>query len=254
MSIMSKRKIIKIIENEKLKIESPIILEGFPDIGLVGTISLSYIIQNLNFKEVGYIDSEYFPPIVSISKEGIKDLIRIYNKDNLIAIFSEMPISTNLLRPLAQNIAEWATEKNAKLFISLGGIPEPRRIDIDKPKIFLVSNNPNIFEKIDINGAEILEEGYIVGLKALLLKETRKRSIDMISILAQSHYNYPDPGAAAEVISFTSNLLKFKIDLKPLLESAEEVRIKMKDLMKRTETTFSSQQKSRELELPPVYL
>ena len=247
-------KIIKIIENEKIEDKSPIILEGFPDVGLVGTISLSYIIQNLNFKEIGYIDSDYFPPIVSISKEGLKELIRIYNKDNIIAIFSEMPIPTRLLRPLARSIVEWAKEKNTKLFISLGGIPEPRRIDIDKPKIFLVANNPNIFKKIDINEAEILEEGYIVGLKALLLKETRKKDIDMISALAQSHYNYPDPGAAVEVTSFISSLLKFKIDLKPLIESAEEVRIKMKDLMRRTETTLTSQQKSRELELPPVYL
>ncbi len=78
-----------------------------------------------------------------------------------------------------------------------------------------------------------------------------RRGLEVLILLAQSHLNYPDPGAAAQLLNKLSRLVNEKIDVKPLLESEEMVRLQLRDLMRRTAEAMV--QKSREMELPPVY-
>ena len=42
------------------------LIEGFPGIGLVGPMTISYMIDKLKMEYCGYIDSDKFPPIISI--------------------------------------------------------------------------------------------------------------------------------------------------------------------------------------------
>ena len=39
-------------------------LNGLPDVGLVGLIATSHIIGELDLNEVAYMDSDFLPPIV----------------------------------------------------------------------------------------------------------------------------------------------------------------------------------------------
>ena len=50
----------------KPKLKSPVLVEGFPGLGLVGTISASYLIEKLKMEPLGYIISEKFPPIAAV--------------------------------------------------------------------------------------------------------------------------------------------------------------------------------------------
>jgi predicted ATP-grasp superfamily ATP-dependent carboligase len=76
----------------------------------------------------------------------------------------------------------------------------------------------------------------------------------VISLLAQSFSDYPDPGAAAAVVESLSKITGKKIDTKALLESAEDIRVKTRDLMKQTGRTMQEMGKAREYEIPPLYM
>ncbi len=115
--------LVSIVEVKPIVGRDLIILEGFPDVGLVGAIAASYLVDKLGFEEVGYIDAELLPPIISVRNERIKELIRIYLKDNLVAIVSDVPIPPAAIKPMGQRIVEWAKEKGAKLILSLSGLP-----------------------------------------------------------------------------------------------------------------------------------
>jgi uncharacterized protein len=67
-------------------------LIGVPGIGLVGVIASSYIARTLNMKEVGYLESDLFPPIIVVHKGNPKPPIRIYNSDDLAIITAEIPL------------------------------------------------------------------------------------------------------------------------------------------------------------------
>lgn len=56
------------MELKPVDIKAPSILIGLPDVGLVGTIAVSYLIDKLKMKEIGYIDSSRFPPLIIIKE------------------------------------------------------------------------------------------------------------------------------------------------------------------------------------------
>ena len=246
---------VEIVEVEPIEGEEFIIIEGFPDVGLVGSIAASFIADRLGMKEVGYMDVEALPPIISVRDGRILELIRIYRKDNLLAILSDVPVPASIVKPFSRELMNWIESKKPKLLISLTGIPEPNRLNIDKPKVYLLASNAELARKLhEATGIDMFKDGFIAGIKGMLIKEGARRKIDTILVSAQSHFNYPDPGSAAEVVKYLSKILHIELDVKPLLESAEELKLRLRDLMRRTSRMMQGVQKSRELELPPVYL
>ncbi len=247
--------IISIVEVKPIEGKDLIFIEGFPDVGLVGTIAASYLIDKLGLEEVGYIDADLLPPIISVRDERIKELIRIYHGGNVVAIISDVPIPPAMIKPLGQSLVSWVKSKGGKLLLSLSGLPEPNRLDIDKPQIFVLGSRPEITEMLlKMDGANKFKDGFIAGIKGILLREAARIGLDAAIILAQAHYNYPDPGAAGQLVTYLSKILQVDVDVKPLLESAEELKLRLRDLMRRTDRMMQGVQKSKELELPPVYL
>ncbi|MEM4312020.1 MAG: PAC2 family protein [Nitrososphaerales archaeon] len=232
-----------------------ILLEGFPDVGLVGFISVSYMIEKLEMKEIGYIDSELLPPLVVINDSKVRNIIRLYHKDDIAALISEIPIPLPLIRPLGNSLIDWCKGKEIKEVISISGIAEPNRLDIDVPKVLAIASNKDFLDYLTHKiGIEKFDEGYLTGFKAELLKEGAKRNFNVALLLAQAHFNYPDPGAAAQMILSLSKLFDRKIDVTPLLKSAEMLKVQMRDLMRRTNENLIRLQKSKEMEVPPVYV
>ena len=246
---------LEIVEDKPIKEEGLVIVEGFPDVGLVGAIATSYLIDKLQLEEIGYIDAEVLPPIISVKEERIRELIRIYKGGKVVAIISDIPLPVSLVKPLGYRLMSWAKSKNPDLFLSLSGLPEPNRLNIEKSKIFVLGSTPEVTERLmQVDGVSRFKDGFITGIKGILLKEGVRMNVNAAIILAQAHYNYPDPGAAAQIVNYLSRLLNIDIDVKPLLERAEELKLRLRDLMRRTDQMMQGVQKSKELELPPVYL
>ena len=76
------------------------------------------------------------------------------------------------------------------------------------------------------------------------------KNVPSISILAQSFYNYPDPQAAAIALKELSKISDVKVDTSKLLEKGEEIRLKARDMMKRTQQEMKRMQKSQEYDSP----
>ena len=232
-----------------------ILLEGFPDVGLVGVIAVSYLVDKLQLKQVGYIDSDLLPSAVVVHDSQVREIVRIYANDELVTVISEIPLPASLVRPVAESLLAWCEAKKIDSVISLGGLPEPNRLDIESPKVFVVASQKNFGEQmVNKTGAQSLKDGFITGVKAELLREGTRRKHNVALLLAQAHYNYPDPGAAAQVVLSLSKLIGREIDVGPLLESAEEVKIQLRDLMRRTSESMHRTQKGREMEAPSLYV
>jgi uncharacterized protein len=102
-------------------------------------------------------------------------------------------------------------------------------------------------------GIQMLEEGFMVGPHAMILRESLSKGLTNLVLLAQSHSQYPDPGAAASAISAVNKLLKITVDVKKLLSEAEEIRVKTRELMQRTTKSLQGMAKGQEQELPAMY-
>jgi len=245
--------IIKITEKKAVPKE-PVIITGLPDVGLVGVIAASEMVSYLKMEEIAKVESGLLPPIV-VLHEGLPYApVRFFSHDNLVTLVSEIALPSLAVIPISDAIVNWAYAKKAKLVISIGGIAEPNRQDIEKPKVFGAASNKTSLQILEDHGIKILGEGYLVGAYALILRNCAEKNIPSISLLAQSFYNYPDPEAAAAALTELNKILGTNIDTSELLKKGENIRLKARDIMKRTQIEMERMRKSQEYGAPPLYV
>lgn len=240
---------VKIVEKKTVPSEATMVI-GLPDVGLVGLIATSYLISELNLEEIAYLDSDLLPPVVVLHKGLPHAPLRIYGKQNLIAVISELAVPAPAIYPVMRAIVDWGQAKKVERIVSMGGIPVESRQAITEPKVFGAASNQELLDMLSKRGLSILKEGYIVGPQALSMRYSVSKKVSAIAILAQSFYNYPDPQAAAMVLKEFSRIFEIKVDVSKLLEKGEEIRLKARDIMKRTQQEMNRMKKSQEYDLP----
>jgi len=232
--------------------KEPTVLIGLPDIGLVGVIAVSHLVSSLNLPEIGYIKSDILPPI-TVLHEGLPHApIRVFGEGELVTILSETAVPVTAIKPLADLLVNWAISKNASRVVLVSGITEPNRPSIEKPEVFGAASDPDTLKALSSLGVSVMNEGFIVGPHALILQECAERQLSAIVLLSQSFYNLPDPQSAAMIIDVLNKLLDIKVDSSPLVEKGEEIRLKARDVMRRTQTEMERMRKSQELASPLV--
>ena len=227
---------------------------GLPDVGLVGAIAASHIISKLNLEEVAHIESALLPPIIILEKGLPKSPIRIFGGEKLIVLISEIAIPSSIIRPIIGGIIDWAYEKGVREVFTLGGLPVPNRHQLEKLRIFGVASDNLTLKTLTEKEIEIIQRGFLVGPQALILKYCAEKSMHAIALLAESFYNYPDPEASSVVIQALNKIMDMNIDVSELVEKGEEVRLAMRDMMRRTQAELARMRKSHEYDIPGYYI
>ena len=248
---------MRIVEEEGIEYKNPIVIEGLPDVGLVGTIAASFIVEKLNYKEIGHIESDLFPPVMVVHDGKLKNPFRIYSAEDgsVVVVLSEVAVPPKAVYPITTALADWFHKIGTKQpVISVKGLPMKNRMDIEEPEVFAVGNNGAAVAELKDKQMDLLEEGFIAGTYAMMLRECSKRNISAISLLAQCYPVYPDPGAAASAIETLKKFVtSLAIDVGELLANAEEIKLKARDLMQQTALSASEMQKDMEQDMPIMY-
>jgi uncharacterized protein len=242
-------KSVEIVEKKPVPSEATMII-GLPDVGLVGLIATSYLITELKLEEIAYMDSDLLPPVVVLHKGLPHAPLRIYGNQNLIAVISELAVPAPAIYTVMREIVDWGQAKKVKRIVSMGGIPVENRQAITEPQVFGAASNQELLDTLTKKGLSVMNEGYIVGPQALSMRYSISKKVPAIAILAQSFYNYPDPEAAAIALKEFSRIFEVKVDVSKLREKGEEIRLKARDIMKRTQQEMNRMKKSQEYDLP----
>lgn len=240
---------VRIIEKSKVPSGATLVF-GFPDVGLVGVIAASHLIDELNLSEVAYLDSRLLPPLIVLHEGLPHSSIRIFGNDNILLAISEAPIPADVLYPIMDALIDWAKSKNVKMMISLSGIPIQDRQDAKELKAFAAASNVEALKIAQDKSIEVLTEGYMVGPQAIMLQRAANAGTPALALLAQCFNNYPDPEAAAEVLKELGKITGVKVNVAKLLEKGEEIRLRARDVMKRTQEEMSKMKKGQEMDIP----
>ncbi|MCD6538551.1 proteasome assembly chaperone family protein [Candidatus Bathyarchaeota archaeon] len=227
---------------------------GLPDVGLVGTIAASHIISKMKLTEVAYVKSELLPPIIMLEEGLPKAPIRIFGYEKLIVLTSEIAIPSSSIYSIIEALTDWIWKKKVQEAFTLGGLPVPNRYEIEKPKIFGAASNKNLLERLKEKDIQPIKRGFLVGPQALILSFCAEHGIPAIALLAECFHNYPDPEASSIVIQALNRMIDMNIDVSELIEKGEEVRLAMRDMMRRTQAELSRMRKSHEYDIPGYYI
>ncbi|MFX1540531.1 MAG: proteasome assembly chaperone family protein [Promethearchaeota archaeon] len=244
--------IVELVEQPKGKKHAVIAL---PDAGLVGTIAGMHLVQALNLRLIGYIDTEVMPPIAVIHNRKARPPIQLYANDELLLIVSEIPLPAEAMRPVSTAILRYIQELEPKSITALGGsaLPPALRTQIETPDVFAVATTETEYDRVSDHKIKFLDEGIVAGAYAIILLEAQRQKIPVTYVMAQSFLNIPDPGAAAETLKTLATLTGIVIPTDKLIEGAEEVRVRVRDLMNQTTTTMQTSSKEQEFQIPAFY-
>ncbi len=230
-----------LMEYEEFELKHPSFLVlGLPDTGLVGVISANHLVETLGMKEVAGIDvMTLMPPVAVISKGAVRPPLRIYVKDNLMALTAEAPVPPASVHALAKMIVDYAMKRGVDYIVSIVGVASPARINIEKPRVYWIASNEKARKLMEGVEAEGFLNGYLVGPYALILKNAIRARVPNLVLLADAYIEFPDPEAAAEVLNVLSKITGVQVDTKKLLEQAEMIRLRLRGLMKQTKQTMA---------------
>ena len=215
-----------------VKPKSPVIIEGFPGLGFVGTVETEYLIEKLKAKPIGYIWSDKMPPIAAVHHNRLRHIFEIFfvKEKNLVLMHALSGVK-GIEWALADAVIEVAKLLDAKEVISLEGVGSPFGAPLSRT--FYYTNSSATEKKLaKLEGTEKLTEGMIVGVTGALMEKADK--IPATFFFAETHTNLPDSKAASELIKVIDKYIGLKVDPKPLAKEAENVEAKLKELMQKS--------------------
>jgi len=238
--------------------QGSIAVVGLPDVGLVGPIATSHLVRQWDLRSIGYIDSPSMPPVILFHEASPLLPLRIYGgykgNDFILVVHSDVAIPPQSIHGLAAFLTSKLLERGVKRLFLLGGIAVQDRLNIEVPRTYAASIEPEMLDYAKRMGIEPLREGFIGGVYAQILKEGYKKKLGALALLSECFLNYPDPGASASTLQALSKLIGKDVDVKQLIEQEEEIRLKLRELMKRTMETMKGAGKEYEYTIPALYV
>ncbi len=245
-----------VIEKVKVKLKSPVLIEGLPGLGMVGKIAANYLIQELKAKKLAELYSPHFPYYVVVNKKGSVRLLRAEfyfwrnktGKNDLILMTGDSQAQTiEGQYGVSDSILDFAESHSVKMLLTLGGYRQEAK---GKPVVVAVSTKPELLKRASQAGAAVSPAGNpIVGTAGLLLGLAELRNIDALCLLGETRGYLPDPKAAQSILEVLQEALDIKFDLSGLdkeIAKSEEIMKKMKKIEKQRETYARKMRKVEE--------
>jgi uncharacterized protein len=244
---------MEIIEYKKTDLSNSLLVVAFPTVGLISSIAGHFIIDNLKLTEIGTIVSKEFMPATVIHKSKPSPPVRIYagerkcgadgKCEQLAVIISEFMPPYNIIKPLADNILDWAQKKGCKALVALEGTHAlGQKKDM---KVWGVCSNQEMKKQLNNFKIDRTVEGMITGVNGVLLYEGVLKKQNVMCLLSEAHSNFPDSRAAANLLKKLDIMLpEIKIDPKPLIKEAEDIEKRIR--------TYMEQSKPTAPQLPPI--
>ena len=224
--------------------EDNTIILGFAGIGLLGPIVANQLIEQISdIKEIGFLVSDFLPPISVFYQGVLKHPFRIlYSPShNIIVGVCEVPFQTpSAYNDLSKTICNWALSEDvkAKEIVIFQGIPQRGIID-DYPVYYAAEEEMiELLEKHDIKK---VEKGIIVGPEATVLNEALTNRLQSYALFTPV-LEIPTPEGAAAILEVLNDIYNLNINTAKLIEEGKEIKAKMLELAQKAQQYQKQQQ------------
>ncbi|MDH7517978.1 MAG: PAC2 family protein [Candidatus Thermoplasmatota archaeon] len=239
---------VEICDFEEMDLSGATVIAGFPSIGLVSTIAANYLIDALNLKQIGCVNSADFPTLSVVHTGEPLSPVRIYagsqsNGEKVVVFVSEFRPKPTLINSISESIMKWVMKKKCKLLISPEGmVVEGKSSEEEIADAYAIGSTERARNLLITKKIPQFKNGIIAGVSGVLLNMGRQMNFDVISILAEAHPNYPDAKAAAAAINVIALLMNVEINVNPLYEESERIEKQLQKFHKQAKPVVSGTQ------------
>ncbi|WP_297477192.1 proteasome assembly chaperone family protein [Thermococcus sp.] len=225
-------------------IDRPILIEGYPGVGLVGHIAANFLAKELGMEMIGYVESPFIPPMALILEGKPNPPLRFYGKGNIIVAVADIYVAPTLVNEIVRELTAYLKERNAEKVISLGGIG----IGFFKEQmdVWGVGAREELNRELEEKGVKLLQYGSIMGMSGRLLLEASRSNLDAYVLLGETFGDRPDPKAAANVIEALKKLVPLEVSTEPLLQEAQAIEEQLRRMHEQMEQARKKAQQQYE--------
>ena len=246
------RPLAKVIQNKK-KLDSPILIAGFPGPGLVGSISPSYIINRLHMEQIACVESEFIVPGVIYAEGKLRHPFRLYSNEegSVCVLVCEAPIMIQGMHSVLDTVTKWALNNKVKQVMVLDGIaaegiPNLKRTPIIMSSDGEVADAASLIQDIEEPNDKEAQAGYdserniypttayIGGLAGGLLSSCLSNGLASKALFISSTRGIPDPEGAAILLESLDKITDNKsleIDTQHLRKQGVALRARMEKII-----------------------
>ncbi len=213
-------------------------IEGLPGAGLVGPMTCSYLIQKLEMVYIGYIESNFFPPIVAVHDSIPMYPVRLYKNEKykLVVLIAEFTVPINAISELADELLNFVRKYGLEQIISIGGMPSDKIED----KTYALTSNAKAKKAAVEAGLEIVTDGVVAGVSGLLLVRGAQFKISVTDILVLVNPQIMDPKYAENAIMSLKKLVDISINTDELEAESKELQAKVREMLKKAKSSHEN--------------
>jgi uncharacterized protein len=249
------RPLAKVVQKKK-RLDSPILIAGFPGPGLVGSISTSYIINKLHMDQIACVESEFIVPGVIYAEGKLRHPFRLYSNEegSVCVLVCEAPIMIQGMYSVLDTVTKWALNNKVKQVMVLDGIAVEGIPNLKRTPIILSSDGEaadaaSLIQGVEEEGLNNKEEeqteddagrnvypttAYIGGLAGGLLSSCLSNGLASKTLLISATRGIPDPEGAAILIESLDKITdnkSLKIDTQHLRKQGATLRTRMEKII-----------------------
>lgn len=205
--------------------ESPTLIEGLPGLGMVASIAVDRVTDQLGLDYRGAIRSDAFPPIAAFDEGRVRDAVRVYagTEPSVMTLQSDVPIPAEAVKPLSRCVhGELAEEFNRAIFLAGAQAESEEHVG----DVTGVATTDAVESDLTDAGIALAKEaGAIGGVTGGLVADCYHDDVPAAVLIVRCDPRLPDPGAARDVIeNALEPLVDFDIDTSDLEERAETIQ------------------------------
>lgn len=212
---------------EKPKLQSPVMVAGWPGMGLLAKIVADYMVWSLNARLV----AEILVPEPRITvKGGVGEMEwgrhQVYVSDAregglVIVTGPNQPIVPSEAYELAVAVVEIAKELGVNMIFTSAAT---MGVEGRPPRVSAIVSSPELGAILDIHGIKLVDDARITGLNGILLGVAKQEGVPAVCLLGEIYYaDVPQPLSAKAVLSVLSKIIGVTLDLAPLDKQAKEI-------------------------------
>ncbi|WP_048059101.1 proteasome assembly chaperone family protein [Methanococcus vannielii] len=218
---------MEFVSKKEINFKEPLVVVGFPGIGLVGSIASYHLLKNLKLEYLGHFEDPKIPGIM-IVEEGIAyPPVRVYGRDDLLVFFSDVMIPPELVHEMSKNTVDFLENLNPKMVITLEGFAS-----MNPENVYWVSSSKDVLKPLLSETVGALELGMLGGISGILMKKCNDKNINSACLITETIGLRPDPRGASKIIEILNNYYSINADIGELIKEAENIEEKMKNLAK----------------------
>lgn len=222
--------------------ESPTLIEGLPGHGLVASIAVDQIAEQLRLQHHGNVESAAFLPVTTFEDGRVREPVRVYAGTNpdVMTLQSDVPIPPDAFDALGQCVIETLTDEFGRAIFLAGA---PAREEGERGEVVGVATTDEVEQDLRDASIELADgTGIVGGVTGSLVRDCHRADVSTALLVVQASPYLPDPQAARSVIeNALEPLVDFDVDTAELERQGEQIQQRKQQIAEQLQQMYQQQ-------------